>query len=188
MSNAKIYTDTIPNGETLIKQVAGTYFKLLSATGTIDVRTQTAFMSDLIGGQGMKDTSYDRLEIRNTSGASNTIRYIVADSEFIDGFTGSMAITQNVPVRSSSFTNTAQTVTSASAQLLPANTQRAYLLIQNNSTTGVIYITFGATSTAAKGIKIAPGGNFVMEGPQSTQAIHAIGDIASNAAVVTVEG
>jgi glutamate 5-kinase len=84
--------------------------------------------------------------------------------------------------------NVNATVTNVSAQLLAANVNRAYLIIQNKDSAGTIYVNFGAAATVANGIAIAPGGAYELNGTCSTQQIFAIGSIGSNANVVTVEG
>lgn len=85
-------------------------------------------------------------------------------------------------------TNTAKTITNASAELVASNTNRQYLLIQNKSASGAIYINFGATATLANGIRLNPGDSYEMSDVISIQAINAIGSIASNPDVVVVEG
>jgi hypothetical protein len=86
------------------------------------------------------------------------------------------------------FTQTAPEVTNASAQILAANSDRVYLLIQNNDPAGNVYINFGADATAAH-LKIpAGGGSFEVNGNAPGQAINLIGDIASNTNIVVIEG
>ena len=79
-------------------------------------------------------------------------------------------------------------MTNASAQLLAANAARQYLLIQNKDGAGNLYIAFGKAATVANGVRIIPGGAYELVGVCSTQEIRAIGDIASNPNVTTVEG
>jgi hypothetical protein len=140
-------------------------------------------------GQGFEKQPYARLEITDASGASNTVRYVIADEGFIAGLSGNMTISSIVPVQSSSFANTAKTVTNASAQLIAANTARKYLLIQNKDAVGNIFVSFGSgAATTANGIKISPGGAYELAQNMSTQELRAIGDIASNTNVLVVEG
>jgi len=91
------------------------------------------------------------------------------------------------PAPGSTFAATAPTVTNASAQLLAANSSRKFLSIQNNDTTGILYVNFGAVSTAAA-FKIAAGATLILDAAVPTTTITAIGSIASNANVVLVEG
>ena len=188
MLQATIYTDTIAANAVLPRLFTGAYFNILSSTGPINVRTDEVNLKGLTAGQGFEKQPFQRLEISDASGATNTIRYVISDEGFLAGLTGNMTISSIVPVQSGSFANTNATVTNASAQLVAANTARKYLLIQNNSATGTIYVRFGTAATVATGVAISPGGAYEMDAAQSTQAIHAIGDIASNANIVVVEG
>lgn len=79
------------------------------------------------------------------------------------------------------------TVTNASQQFAAANTSRQYIIIQNNDTTGIVYVGFGGAVTAANGLKIAPGGNYEPL-KVSGQTINMIGSIASNANVIMLLG
>lgn len=90
--------------------------------------------------------------------------------------------------RTSALVHATKTVTTASAQVLAASANRKYLLVQNKSGTGTVWLVFGAAATQAAGIKLGPGGNYEMASVVSTQALFAIGDIASNADVLVVEG
>lgn len=188
MKTSSIYTFDITANGVYRLPVAGTLFKLLLSTGAVNVRSDNIDLKSLITGQGMMNTPFNYLTFTDVSGASNTLRIVVADSEFIDGMTGSMTITANKNTVSAAFANTAATVTNASAQLLAASTTRQYLMIQNKDASGNIYVNFGAAATVANGIKIPPGGNYELNNIVSTQAIFAIGDIASNANVLTVVG
>lgn len=86
------------------------------------------------------------------------------------------------------YTHSAVTVTNASQQFLTANSSRRYLLIQNRDVTGNIFMRFGAAATTATGIQIAPGANYEIDTAVSGQTVNIIGDIASNANVLIVEG
>jgi len=87
------------------------------------------------------------------------------------------------------FVQSQKTVTSASGQILAAKPTRRYLLIQNNDSSGDVFVTLdGSAATTTNGLKIAPGGSYELQGFANTSAINAIGSIASNANIVTVEG
>ena len=189
MLQATIYTDTIAANAVLPRLFTGAYFNILSSTGPINVRTDEVNLRGLTAGQGFEEQPFARLELTDASGASNTITYVIADRGFLSGITGNMTISSIVPVQSGSFANSNQTITSVSAQLAAANTARKYLMIQNNDPTGNIFIGFGAAAvTVLNGFKITPGGFYEFSDVQSTQAIQAIGSIASNANVVLVQG
>lgn len=188
MKISSIYTFTIAANGVYRMPVSGSFFKILASSGNVNVRSENIDLKALSIGQGMKNTPFDYLTFTDVSGASNTLRIVIADDEFMDGMTGSMAITQNKLPQSSSFVNTAKTVTNASALLLAVNAARQYLLIQNKDNAGNIFINFGSAATVNNGIRIVAGGNFESNGIVSTQQIFAIGDIASNAYIVTLEG
>lgn len=168
--------------------VGGSYFKILAATGDVDVRSESVDIKAIGAGQGFQKQPFKRLTITDKTGATNTVKFIVSDAEFIDSLNGTVGIDSNKAATSAAFANTANTVTNASAQLVAANTARQYLLIQNNDAAGSIFVRFGAASTLTTGVKIAPGGYFEWFGVVPTGAVHAIGSIASNANVVVVEG
>lgn len=189
MKPTDIYTFTIGAGQAFNLKVAGEYFKILSATGAVDVRAEWGKLSGLIAGQGLENTPFSRLEIMNVSGASNTLRVLIGDRNFIDGLSGSVSIGQAAPVRVGALTSNAKTVTSTSAQLAAAMAGRSFLLVQNNHASGSIFLNFGAAATLTGCIKVIPGGVFELgAGLVTTQDVHAIGDIASNASIVLVEG
>lgn len=100
----------------------------------------------------------------------------------------SVTVVTNTQPQSALFDNQNKTVTNASAVMLAANPLRQYLLVQNKDAGGNLFLSFGKAATAANGVRVIPGGAFELIGTQCTQAIHAIGDIASNANIVTVEG
>jgi len=128
---------------------------------------------------------FDRIAI--TTATTQTVQFVTrlgGDVRY-DQLAGAVTVTNT----GGTFTQSAATVTTTSSQLKAANAARRYLLIQNNDTTGVIYVRVdGATATAATGIKVAAGGSYELQGYVPTGAITAIGSIASNANVLVVEG
>lgn len=188
MLPTKIYTFTIAANATYRLLVAGQYFKLLAAAGAVRIDGDFGRLDDLIAGQGLEATPFSFLNLTDTSGAINTVRLLVGDENFIDGVQGNVNIGTNKQPSSGIYANVQNTVTSASAQLLAANATRQYLFIQNQDSSGTIFIKFGSAGSLLDGIRILPGEAFEMSGSQSTQAIFAIGSIASNTKVVTVQG
>ena len=188
MLPTKIYTVTIPANGSLNLLVQGQYFKLMGVTGAVNVTADFGKLEGLVFGQGLENTPFSYLLLTDVSGANNTVKILIGDENFIDGVTGNMAILANKQPQSASFSNVNNNVTNASAQLLAANTARQYLLIQNKDSAGTIYVTFGAAATVANGVYIAPGGAYELTGAISTQPIFAIGSIANNPNIVTVEG
>jgi len=188
MLPTKIYKIIITANQTYALQVKGQYFKIISSTGKVSVQSEFGKLDDLMTGQGLERTPFEYLILQDTSGAVNAIQILIGDENFIDAFTGNMNIIANIAPQSGSFSNLQKTVTSASTQILAANSAREYLLIQNNDAAGIIYVSFGVAATALNGVKVSPGGSYELPGTISTQAIFAIGSIASNANIVTVEG
>lgn len=82
-----------------------------------------------------------------------------------------------------------RTVTSASAQMLAALATRQYLLIQNTDVTGSIWVTLTTgPATVANGLLIAPGAVWEWDSTIPVGAVFAIGDVASNVNILTIEG
>jgi hypothetical protein len=188
MLPTKIYTFTLTAGQTYRLQVQGEYFKITSASGPVDIVSNFGRLDGMQTGQGLENTPFNDLVFTNASGASNTVKVLIGDQNFIDAMSGNMSIINNIAPQSSSFVNLQKTVTNASALLLAANPARENLLIQNNDGAGYIYVSFGAAATLLNGIKIGPGGSYEQTQTISTQDIYCIGSLASNANVVTVEG
>lgn len=189
MQPSAIYTFDVPAYSTYTLRVAGQYFKILSASNPINIRTENQDLKGLVAGQGQEKTPFSYINFTDSSGFTNTIRVVVADQNFVDGLTGSIAISANKLPISAGFANTARTVTNASTQLVAASPARQYFLFQNKDATANAYLVFGAgPATVALGIKVPPGGSYELDGVQSTSAIQVIGDTASNANCITVEG
>lgn len=189
MKPTSFYDFTIPANGTYRLLVAGDYFKIMTATGAVNVQADFGNLRGLIAGQGLEDSPFKFLVFDDASGASNVVRVVIGDEKFVDGLGGTVNVSQSVVARSSAFANVAKTVTSTSTQLLAANPARQYLLIQNKDPAGDIFVNFGAgAATTGNGIRIVAGGFYELAGVCSTQALQAIGSIASNANVLTVEG
>ncbi len=187
MLPSKIYTIQLIANGSLRMPVQGEYFKILNATGAVDVTGDFGKLEGLTTGQGLEKTPFQSLVFKDISGGANTVKVFIGDENFIDGLVGTFAITSSKVPQSGGFNNTNPAVTNVSGSLLGVNSGRQYLLIQNKDLTGNIWIVFGAGATQALGVKIPPGGNY--EPPvATTQQIFAIGDIASNVNVVVVEG
>lgn len=167
--------------------VAGGFFKILSANGAITVTSENFQLESLSVGQGLEKTPFTRLMLKDASGSANSGVILISDENFIDPSVGNIAITANKAPISAAFVNANTAVGVASAQLIAANLNRQYLLIQNNGPF-TIYIVYGAAATAALGIAIAPGGSYELVGTISTQQIFAISPGGANSGVVTVEG
>lgn len=184
---------TINAGQTLEYFEPGDFFRLLEASGPVDITfySQGKEVSEAENiGEGFAEKfrtgQFDRVRI--TSATTQALQFVIrlgADVFYDKPPTGSVTV-ENV---NGDFSQSQKTVTNASGQLLAANAARRYLLIQNNDSGGDIYVTLdGTAATTAKGIKITAGGSYECQGYVTTREIRAIGSIASNANVVAVEG
>lgn len=188
MKPSAFYEFTVPAWGAYTLTVSGDYFKILAATGAVSVKGKWGELKKLIAGQGLEASPFDRLELRDETGAPNTIRLFIGDEKFIDGMAGSVTVSKSAAPQSSAFDNSAKAVTNASAQLIAENINRQYLLVQNNDASAVVYLAFGKAATVADGVRVVPGGFYELSGTVPTQAVHAIGSAANNPNVVVVEG
>lgn len=187
----RTYTETIGAGQTLRVNAAGTFFRLLQTTAAVDVRFMRS-SAEFASATGMEagyaeetEQAFDSLEI--TSATAQTVKFAIraGGNMRYDRMAGIVDI-NNV---GGDFTNTEKTVTNADGQMLAANAARRYLLIQNKDAAGTIHVKFGAgAATAANGVRIGPGGSYELQGYVARNEVRAIGDLASNANIVTVEG
>lgn len=178
--------------------VPGAYFTVLSCSNAVNVRLYRAgqlldlgSINGLLAGLEVlpkRDENlgyaFDYVEV--DASAADTIKVGIGNGEArYNRSQGNVAIT-NV---SGAFTQSTKTVTNISASMIAANAARRYLLIQNKSASGDIYLNLaGAAATVADGVKIAAGASYELQGYLPTGAIFAIGSIASNAEVIAVEG
>lgn len=197
MKPSKKYTFTIAGNGVYRLQVAGDYFKILAATGLVRVRGKFGELTSLVVGQGLEEADFDDLFFTDESGASNTVTVFVGDRNFIDGLTGNVGISGTVNTAQTNkdalqgiFSQAAFTVTSVNQQMLAANANRRYLLVQNNDSTGIVYLNIaGSTAaTAASGIRLLPGESLEIQGFCPSGSINCIGSIGSNPNVIVLEG
>lgn len=182
------YSLSMAAGAVMVLWCSGTRFLLSGTNDSLDVRLDIGGdMRGLEDGQGYAGAPFNGLTITNNSGVlvAGTIR--ISSDEFIDNRVSGTVAIDAPPVAAP--VHAAKTVTNASAQMLAAKTTRKYLLIQNNDAAGDIYVRVdGGVATIGTGVKIPPGGSWELSSVLPTGAVTAIGSIASNANVVTVEG
>lgn len=197
------YTQTFAAGTTWKLNVPGKYFVIIGCTQTVNVHFYkhgkkldlgdiTGILAGLectLGDINDPEPAFTRVEIDVQAGDTVTVGVGNGQVRYNRGST-SATITQNKAAQTGVVTNTNTAVTNAvgGVQLLAANPNRQYLLIQNKDASGNIWVNFGAAATQANGIKIFPGQALVFEHVIPTQSIFALGDIANNANVVTSEG
>lgn len=193
------YSQTFAAPTTWELNVSGSYFTTLECESSVNVRfykggklLDLGEIKGLMAGLDVTlpaegGAAFDRVQIDVQAGDTVKIGIGNGQARYNRG-QASVTVITNVQPKSALFDNQAKTVTNVSAVLLAANAARQYMLIQNKDAIGALYLSFGKAATAANGVRIIPGGYFELVGTQCTQEIHAIGDIASNANVVTVEG
>ncbi|WP_430433984.1 hypothetical protein [Methyloversatilis sp.] len=186
--------EAIQAGATVKFNIPGRNFRLIETTGPVNVTfyrrgAEIAESVQVEAGYSEKweqdSEGFEQVEFY--SATAQTIKFAVRmeSSVSYDRAVGNVAVTNT----GGTFNNTAKTVTNASGGFLSANTLRRYLLIQNKSASGNIWVCFGnGPATTANGVKIPPGGSYEMQGFAPTNNIQAIGDIASNPEVLVVEG
>lgn len=186
MRPVAVYTFTIAANAPYRIPASGSSFKILAATGAVEVKGDWGKIDSCSVGQGINGTDFAYLVLTNLTGAPNTIRLIVGDAGFIDNITGVVGVTSNVAPTTGNMVFTAATVSNASAQLVAANANRKALTIQNNDPAGNIRVTTTTPATLTNGLRIINGG-YWEPSTAPTQALYAIGDIANNPNVMIVE-
>lgn len=196
------YTQTFAVATTWKLNVPGKYYTTLACTLPINVRfylggkkLDLGDISGLLAGLEVGPladlngpNAFDRVEIDVQAGDTVSIGIGNGQARYNRAST-SATITQNKAPQTGAIVHTKQNVTNVSGALLAANSARQYLLVQNQDATGNVFLKFAAAATAdAASIKIPPGGNYEMNGVIATQALNAIGDVAANGNVLTVEG
>lgn len=187
MKNLQIYNFSMPANGSFQLLAEGSYFRILTALGNVNVIGDSfGKLGPINRGQGLEEMPYKRLIIEDVSGSINSGTILVSESNFIDQtLYGSISLQG----QQGQFTQAAATVTNASTLLNANNANRRYLMIQNKDATGNIFVNLaGAAATVANGLKIGPGGSYECQGFVTSAALYAIGDIASNANIVLVEG
>lgn len=194
------YSQTFAASTTWEMNVAGSYFTTLECSSPVNVRFYkggklldlgeikgllAGLEVSLPGGGG--GAAFDRVQIDVQAG--DTVKIGIGNGQArYNRAQASVTVVTNTQPQSALFDNQNKTVTNASAVMLAANAARQYLLVQNKDAGGNLFLSFGKAATVANGVRVIPGGAFELIGAQCTQAIHAIGDIANNANIVTVEG
>jgi hypothetical protein len=132
---------------------------------------------------------FTQFKITNPAQTGKTLTIIYGtDVDFQPGSVSQIAIAGTIQVAPNQL-NTTQaqnTVGVTAANLLPANTAREYMLIQNNGATDIYCRFDGGVATLTNGFKIAAGGGSIeFTGQVPFSAVSAISS-ASNTAVITL--
>lgn len=88
MKSVAFYPFSMSAGGTFQITTEGDYFRVQQALGTVSVTVEgSGTLPDLLSGQGIKNTPFNRLILKDTSGAANSGVILVASEEFIDNRT-----------------------------------------------------------------------------------------------------
>lgn len=187
-------TVTIGAGQTVQYTEANDFFRLLSSASSVDLRFYAAgrlVVESLNVNAGYAEKfkdQFDRVDI--SSALSQSVQFVTRLGNEVR-YEGNVSITSGsvaISNMSGAFTSAGVTVTNASTQISAAKARR-YLAIQNNDSSGIIYLNLaGAAATTANSIKVPQGGNYILDQYCPSGAITAIGSLASNANIVIVEG
>lgn len=200
----RVYTLSVPAGQQIEFAAAGDYVRVRSTLVTLTIEQPDAGENiEVSQGDDFQFSQFQRLRVSHNDAADQTIKLIIskgkkAGSAQVGGSVSLDAVTlaalesisvQNFPASQGAFTSAGATVANASGQLLAANANRRYLEIQNNGAAGAIFVNVaGVAATVSNGRKIQPGESWVLRGYVPAAAVFAIGDAASNANVVVIEG
>lgn len=81
----KVYPVTLPANGAFRLPAAGAYFRVMSATGAVDVTVEgVGTLPALQAGQAFKGINFNGLVLQDASGAPNTVQLLVASAEFQD--------------------------------------------------------------------------------------------------------
>jgi hypothetical protein len=184
---------TITAGQPVEINQRGDFFRLLGSINS-DIQVdfyrngkEVAEAKNIGGGYAEEFSEYfDRVVIQSASTQAISFTIRLGNRVFFDAPPTGAVNVQNVRGPA---TQAAPPVTTASGQLMALNAERRFLLIQNKDPAGNIWVNFtGAAATQANGVRIGPGDSLSLESWVPTGAITAIGDLANNPNVVTVEG
>lgn len=190
-----LITATFAAGESKEYAEENDFFRVLESTGLMTLifyfnGKEVSRAENIKEGYSEKFLTerFNKVLITNKEATAQDIQFVARLGHEVD-YNKTPVGDVNINNVNGAFSQSQKTVTNASAQLLAANPARRYFLIQNNDASGDVYVTLdGTAATTAKGIKIAAGGSYECQNFNPSGAIFAIGSIASNANVVTVEG
>lgn len=94
MKQIQTYTYTIAANGSVQVPATNDNFIILAASGPVTVRGDTfGTLPNLVAGQGLKAVTFNRLELKDASGAPNTVTLLMAPAEFVNQvFSGSVSI------------------------------------------------------------------------------------------------
>ncbi|MDR2366275.1 MAG: hypothetical protein LBD68_10580 [Zoogloeaceae bacterium] len=171
----------------------GDFFRLMNSGGDVNIRfffmgTEVARSESVSGGYSEAfdgGRSFDSVQIESA---------ITQNVHFVIRF-GNKVTYDQPPVGNVSVVNNSGVINqfiadvdaSEDAQLLPINSLRKYLLVQNLSEAQVIYLSFSGVVVPGGGVKLFPGASFSAEAFCPVNEVRALAD-ADGARVLVLEG
>jgi hypothetical protein len=96
LQSLKVYTYTIPANQSVIIPAQNNHFFILAATGNVGIWGDTFGQFDgLTQGQGMNNCPFNKLILSDQSGASNTVKLLIAPGEFTNQILQSLVSIQS---------------------------------------------------------------------------------------------
>lgn len=148
----KFYDFAMAAGAPQVLPVSGTYFRILSCTGSVYIRLQDGSIAGpFAAGQGLKNQKFDALILIDASGAANKGVIIIAGADFVDDrITGEVSVIDGEKART-----LAGSMLSAAPFKVASAAQLAMVQIWNPSTTkNLILSQISYVSTVANGVNI----------------------------------
>jgi hypothetical protein len=183
--SVKAYDFSIPPNGFYQLQAVGEYFRILSATGPLSVTGEFGEVSPLLMGQGLKDSPFTRLQLKDISGIGCSGKIIVASKEFVDQqiiLSGAVVAQKSLSTFVGAVSYSINTTWWAGVSG-PA-TGRRFIIFQNKDASATVWIcpasqTTTAPINATDGFRLAPGEKISFDGSMSALAWWLRTDIAN---------
>lgn len=181
--------EAIQAGSTVKFNIPGRNFRLIETTGPVNVtfyrrgaEIAESFQVEAGYSEKWEQDSEGFEQVEFYSATAQTIKFAVRmeSSVSYDRAVGNVAVV-SMPAEAAAFSGIQVTVTNVSSNISGAGNHSRYLLIQNKSASGNVWVCMdGTAATQSKGVKIPPGGSIELAKLVPALTVTAIGDIASN--------
>lgn len=165
--------------------ITADFFRLMETGGPVSVvyfrhGQEVARADEVEAGYAEKfdDAPFTSVEVSSATGQ---------EFKFVFRLGGSVRYDRMTIAAAGGVTHSAPVVGVAAADVLPANSARRYLLIQNNHASLDAFVSFGVDATVAGGVKLPPGAVFELATFTPSGRVSMIAAV-ENSAVVVVEG
>lgn len=181
-------TVSVPAGSTVEIGARGDWVRLKSASVAVRLEDpEKQHWLDLDEGDAVNLKPFNRLKLSHASGSDQLVTLLIGDGTTSDS--AKVGGTVSIGDAQGAWSQSTVTVTNASGQLVAANAARRVLGVFNQSATGTVYLNLsGDAATVAGGVRLLPGESLLIDSYPPTEAVYAIGDIASNGNIIVVEG